>query len=49
VFLIKHYMPKLDRKLKQELSPGTPVVSYAFPIPGRQPLAERDGLYLYKY
>lgn len=49
VFLIKRYMAKLDRKLEGELPPGTPVVSYAFEVPGRTAQTERNGLYLYTY
>lgn len=49
VFLIKRYMPKLDRKLVSELSPGTSVVSYAFPVPDCEARAEQQGLYLYNY
>ncbi len=49
VFLIKRYMPKLDRKLISELSPGTSVVSYAFPVPDREARTEQQGLYLYNY
>lgn len=49
IFLIERYMAKLDRKLRRELKGDTPVVSYAFKIPGRQHKAESKGLYLYKY
>lgn len=49
VFLVGRYMPKLGDKLERELSPGTSVASYAFAIPGREPVAEKQGIYLYRY
>lgn len=49
VFLIKRYMPKLDAKLSAELTKPTLLASYAFTIPGKKPLHQRDGIYLYQY
>lgn len=49
VFLVGRYMHKLGDKLECELPPGTPVASYAFTIPGREPVAEKQGIYLYQY
>lgn len=48
-FLIKRYMPKLDRKMQDELPEGTPVVTYAFRIPDRTPDAEKHGVFVYRY
>lgn len=49
VFLIGHYMDKLDDKLSRELPAGAKVVSYTFELP-RQPLkTTKDGLYLYEF
>lgn len=36
VFLISTIMGKVGEKLKKELKPGTPVISYGFQIPGWQ-------------
>ena len=49
VFLIDHYMKQLDKKLTQDINSPTSVVSYVFTIPGREPVDERHGLYLYTY
>lgn len=49
VFLIKRYMTKLDRKLKQELQQSTKVVSYIYPIPGQTPTKTTRNAYLYNY
>ncbi len=42
-------MVRLDRKLTAELRSGTPLISYAFRIPGKKPKAEREGIFLYQY
>lgn len=49
VFLIGHYMQRLDRKLTAELSRPVKVVSYAFRIPGREVAQQKNGLFLYRY
>lgn len=54
VFLLQKYMKKLDTKIeqdKQKWHPSKPVklVSFAFEIPDKKPLRERDGLRLYTY
>lgn len=49
VFLIARYMQQLDRKLTAELSRPTKVVSYAFRIPGREAVQQKNGLFLYRY
>jgi len=49
VFLLPHYMQKLDKKITQWNSGKVKLVSFAFKIPGKQPLSEKDGLYLYEY
>ena len=49
VFLIDHYMKQLDKKLTQDIDISTSVVSYVFPIPGREADHEQQGLYLYTY
>ncbi|MEX0748481.1 MAG: hypothetical protein WD467_00795 [Candidatus Saccharimonadales bacterium] len=49
VFLIDHFMAKLERKLVRELVPGNKVVSYIFTLPLQAAVAEDKGLYLYKF
>lgn len=49
VFLLEKYMAQLDKKLSQELSAGTPVVSYTFQIPKKEAIKAEGALYLYKY
>lgn len=49
VFLLDKYMVKLDKKIVQEVPKPVKVVSYAFKIPGRQPVRERNALCLYEY
>jgi len=49
VFLIGHYMAKLDRKLSRETLKPIKLASVAFKIPGRQTAAHQRGVYLYDY
>jgi len=49
VFLLQPYMEKLDKKLVQQYEYSGMVVSFAFTIPGKKPIREKNGLYLYKY
>ncbi len=48
-FLINRFMEKLDTKLERELSPGTPIATYTFRIPGKTPETEKHGVFLYWY
>ena len=48
-FLLPRYMPKLDKKVIQSTSQPVKLVSFAFTIPGRLPVHEKAGVYLYKY
>jgi SAM-dependent methyltransferase len=48
VFLIDRFMARLDKKLESEAN-GSSLVSYAFKIPGKKPVIEKEGLYLYRY
>ena len=45
-FLLDRYMPKLDDKMRLV---QRPLVSFAFKIPGREPAAQKAGVYLYRY
>ena len=49
VFLIDRYMAKLDRKLIAELKRPTPVVSFVFKIPGREPVKSTRNAARYEY
>ena len=54
-YLLPKLMQKLAIKFREELRPGTAVISYAFPIPGKQPVRvipkanKFSALYLYRY
>ncbi len=47
VFLIDHYMKKLDKKICQELTKPTPIASYIFKLPDREATKVKNGVYLY--
>jgi len=50
VFLIDHYMARLDGLLKTQFSAKpVKVASFAFPIPNRQPADKRGAIFLYRY
>ncbi len=48
LFLINTQMKRMEKKLRQELRPGSRVVSYAFKFPG-WPLAGKSGTGVYLY
>lgn len=50
VFLIDHFMEKLDKKIIQQYK-NQPVklVSFAFRIPHKEPVEVKRGVFLYKY
>ncbi|MFA5004134.1 MAG: hypothetical protein WC498_02550 [Candidatus Saccharimonadales bacterium] len=47
VFLLDKFMPRLDRRMEQ-IKPAK-LVSFAFQIPGKKPVAQKNGLFLYLY
>ncbi len=49
VFLITHFMDRLDTKLASELRPGTLVVSHAFKLPGRKVVRKKGAMLLYEF
>lgn len=50
VFLIDHFMEKLDKKIIQEYKvKPTKLVSFAFKIPGKVPIKAKQGVFLYRY
>jgi hypothetical protein len=48
-FLLDPYMPKLDKKITQEITKKVKLVSFAFEIPGKKPVKEINGMRLYTY
>lgn len=48
-FLLPRYMPKLNKKVMQYNHKPVKLVSFAFTVPGKRPVAEKQGVYLYKY
>lgn len=48
-FLLPKYMVKLDTKITQYPHKPVKLVSFAFTVPGREPAAEKAGVYLYEY
>jgi SAM-dependent methyltransferase len=52
VFLLDSFMQKLDTKIVQSFShkhKSVKLVSFAFQVPGKAPVREKDGLFLYEY
>jgi hypothetical protein len=49
VFLLDKYMLKLDKKLKEVGPSPKKLASFAWKIPGKKIVSEKDGVYLYKY
>lgn len=49
VFLLDKYMMKLDKKLEETRPRPKKLASFAWKIPGKKFVAEKDGVYLYKY
>ena len=47
LFFIAFRMEKLGKKIKQEMVPGTRVISYGFRFPGWEPVKKIDKVYLY--
>lgn len=48
LFLITMQMGRMERKLREELRPGSRVVSYAFDFPHWRHEAKADGVFLYR-
>ncbi|MGH7157161.1 MAG: class I SAM-dependent methyltransferase [Candidatus Saccharimonadales bacterium] len=49
IFLLDKYMPRFDEKLQKEAKPGLKLASHTFKIPGKKPVKQNYGVYLYKY
>ncbi len=49
-FMLPRYMTKLDERIqKWRPEATTRLASFAFTIPGKEPIETRDGVYLYEY
>jgi hypothetical protein len=50
-FMLPKYMRRLDERIYKWLPPEKTVklASFAFAIPGKEPIDKRDGVYLYEY
>lgn len=49
IFGLKKIMPKLHTKIVQSSTRPVSLVSFAFMMPGKKPVAEKSGVYLYHY
>ncbi len=49
VFLLQPYMQKLDNKITQSKVTPVKLVSFAFTIPNKKPVQEKQGMRLYLY
>lgn len=49
VFLLQPYMEKLDKKILQSKITPVKLVSFAFTIPNKKPVQEKQGMRLYLY
>jgi hypothetical protein len=48
-FMLPRYMAKLDARLEKWRPAKIKLASFAFTIPGKEPIETRDGVYLYEY
>lgn len=48
-FVIPYQMEKLDKRIELWRTGPVRMASFAFAIPGKKPLVERNGVYLYEY
>lgn len=48
-FLLDKYMDKLDKKIIQEKQKSVKLVSFAFKIPNKKIIKEKNALFLYEY
>lgn len=49
VFLLNRYMHKLDAKIKASKNKPKKIVSFAFQIPSKKPIVNKNGVFLYRY
>ena len=48
-FMLPKYMSKLDEQIEKWQHKPVKLASYAFVIPGKEPIEKRDGVFLYQY
>lgn len=48
-FVLPRFMPKVDVKIRRECRQPVKLASFAFRIPGKQPVQTRDNILLYQY
>jgi SAM-dependent methyltransferase len=49
IFGLPRIMKRLDKKIVQDSAKPVKLVSFAFAIPGKQPVRQQDGVFLYRY
>ncbi len=49
VFLLDKYMPRLDTKITQNCQKPVRLVSFAFKVPGKQEIGQKNGIFYYEY
>jgi len=47
IYFIPHWMKKLEKKIKQEMKPGSRIISHAFTFPGWRYQKKDDTIYMY--
>lgn len=48
-FMLPRYMGRLDERIEKWRTKPVKLASFAFVIPGKEPVEKRDGVYLYQY
>ncbi len=48
-FLVPRTMPRLAKKLEEELKPGARLISYSFNLPGKKPALQKKAWQVYKF
>lgn len=49
IFGLPRIMPQVDKKIVKSIIHPTKLISFAFPVPGREVVRQRNGIYLYQY
>jgi SAM-dependent methyltransferase len=48
-FMLPRYMARLDKRMEQWRPEKVHLASFAFTIPGKEPITSKQGVYLYEY
>lgn len=48
-FLMPGFMKRLSPKLHQELKSGAKLATYAFSLPGKEPILHKEAIYIYQF